>query len=808
MGRMLQVFEYNQANTSRKLFRHKKHHDDLEAPRNSLEFTIEPPQTYHVLHEDIPYSCQVKQKSSKSIHCPNGATMKKLITDDEMSKILHAKRNAPGVVARLMGVDTGFPSVESINEKPSSSTPDISLLSTSSEQMNQELVRCYTKLDSDQSRNFTMMTKLWPREHPQEELLQKFKKEFEACQASKSQQQTRSLHLDRNLLVLEGNQSPAQENLTILRMARHMETKRTSVPDKLIKSRSHLLTRKTMIDDQQGNAFQYKVKTSKKFGSNVEKKMAPKRRVKPGRDEYLAVTKFDKKQEISSSPTRIVVLKPSIESVNIGEEGNMEDFLREVKERLRLEIQGKTRNSSTARGIFHEASFGESSNDSKNIAQHIAKKIKENVTREISTTLKRSESTRSCRSEIQINALDSLKFINRDTRKYITERLKNVLKNQEDVQDPLPYRGRSEGLRLEVMPELSETGTKLRNWEEKRSVDESKSLSFRCKRKIKLAFKDEQLSPMNLVRSYSAPARGTAFGKLLLEDQYVITGAHIHKKQESSEQNSPQMRKRKKDSFSIKGRVLNLKQNLILKRKLFAKKLRSIDKSTSSIVFESLNPIVIAPSVVMNFGTVQDNHTEVPPSPASMSSSHPSPLSPLEAPFTEEPHSSPASNEFSSVFSEMTIGEHQPSYEDEQVELRDNLITAGLCEGRPLGQTLLSRETIPRWLSQKMEEKYNWNGREIGINHSMLLDLVNEMIQSCKVPQGKRLLDVLWHELQMNTSTGGNESDSLESIVAFDLKLIPWSSLCHEVVNLVGREMELLIFGELIDEFVCAFFCN
>lgn len=84
------------------------------------------------------------------------------------------------------------------------------------------------------------------------------------------------------------------------------------------------------------------------------------------------------------------------------------------------------------------------------------------------------------------------------------------------------------------------------------------------------------------------------------------------------------------------------------------------------------------------------------------------------------------------------------------------------------------------------------------MKHNILFDLMNEMIHSCKVP-----------ESEMKTRTALNESNNSidkDCMVAFDLKLTSWSGSSQKAVDFVGSEMELLIFGELIDELVCEFF--
>ncbi|KAJ0969084.1 hypothetical protein J5N97_021961 [Dioscorea zingiberensis] len=830
----------------------------------------------------------------------NGAPMKKLI-DEEMSNKTKAKHNTPSVVARLMGMEAlpsettaGAPSVESNSEQPRnnmvktelihvSSTHHTSGSSISFKQNKKELVPFDTKLDSSQTTKSSRMTKPQPREHPQEELLQKFKKEFEAWQASKSQERSRILDLDSSHQQLKENVIIAQKNLTKEKMARYMDAKRTSMGEI---SNDHLSMNRPKFHARQGSGFHHEVHTGKQPRSNLKDDQQLRSRKKTYSVEHLPISKFEEKWDRTSSPTRIVVLKPTSESDEIEEswfgtsgiaekDDSMENFLQEVKERLRLEIQGKSRNTtSAARGNASKISLNERPTDTKHVARHIAKQIRESVTRDLGTTLLRSESTRSHRSEIQCNEPDSPEFINKDTRRILSERLKNVLKCEADVQNPLSHKRRSgttltmpEGLRMQQITEFSKSGKKVSYWEEKNSMAESKTHSFRREREIAMAFDDKELlSPRNLIRSFSAPVTGTAFAKLLLEDQHALTGAHIRRKHEASEQNSPKVRKNKKDGFSLKGKVSNLKQNLSLKGKLFGKKMQPVDKS-GAYEFEPLKPIVTVPSV--------DNYTEVPPSPASLSSSphddfsrpgHPSPVSPLEAPFIEDPHSSYVSAEFSLEFPELaTLSEQaensgqvdveiveKPS-EDETFEgaveveghvgsyIRDILLAAGLYEGEAFNRTFLRWDAltkpIPIWVFDEVEETYSKNEREdnseclkcccaeTDIGHKMLFDLLNEALpqvltmrvigssfKRClagppTVPRGKKLLDNLWHQIKMYSNPPLDESHSLDDMMIRDLKMTPWSSLSHEDIDSMGREMEMVIIAELIDEFVCEMCC-
>lgn len=180
--------------------------------------------------------------------------------------------------------------------------------------------------------------------------------------------------------------------------------------------------------------------------------------------------------------------------------------------------------------------------------------------------------------------------------------------------------------------------------------------------------------------------------------------------------------------------------------------------------------------------------------------------------------------------------------EDEAVEaedpakayIRDVLVTTGMYEGQCYDQvfsrwTLLTKP-ISQWVFEKVEELYDngkvndgesllYNGNT-NVGHKMLFDLINEALPRAiqttmtgstfktwvlgpkRLPHGKKLLDDLWRQIERHTNFQRDASYSLDNLVAGDLITAPWSGLLHEDIDVMGMEIECLILGELIDEFV------
>lgn len=543
-------------------------------------------------------------------------TSVKLLINEEIPSRETIKRGGPGVVARLMGMDTLPPEKgqkihgkESFDENPRKNisrvprfvnakfelnSPSSTTFSQSKEQTSPNSNK---KQYSSPSTKSSSLAKPLRREHPQEELLQKFKKEFESWQASKSWEC--SSNIDQNDSS-QGLKKEQNSNLNMEKMTSYSNSNRHRAQKKPIET-----------DD-----------LDKQCVPVIKDDMATKKKLAANSFEAVSRSKFQETSSRSCSPTRIVILKPSsdineVEELRTGsseavEKGNsMEHFLEEVKERLWLEMEGKGKKYSTRRGNSVHTSLHERSTDPKQLARDIANHVRESVTKDLGATSARSESTRSYRNDFHVNEHDAQDSIKKDTRKFISDRLKNVLKDDAEFEKPMFDDGRAGNSLLIKEKEGSESMTDFSKeekgasfWEDRKAVHESIPRYSR-REHVKLAeFDADAMSPPNLIRSFSAPASRTAFGKLLLEDLHVATGAHISRKYETSEYDSESINRDKKDGFNLKGRVSTLRRNLNFKGKIFGKKMPSLGE-TPSESFNYIKSMETMPSVIRNFGMVQ-----------------------------------------------------------------------------------------------------------------------------------------------------------------------------------------------------------
>jgi DUF761-associated sequence motif len=330
--------------------------------------------------------------------------VKKLIEEEISNKATDGFKR-PSVVARLMGMD------QLPKETNKESIPKRDPIEDGAS----------TSKNRSKTRHKLFPLKPHSREHPQEEALQKFKKEFEAWQASKLLEQSRSLEL---------------ENFSKQKFVRSLSLHETNKGKDAI--------------------FEEKISCSK-----------------PGSHLIHLPT-----GERSTSPRRIVILKPcsdmafdmeesTIPSPEIMKrENNMMDFLEEVKNKLKLEIEGKSKKEKT---------------DPKQIARNIANQIRETVVQDLNGTLTRSESARSyTNGSIHLQE-------NGDTKSLLSEKIKSVLKREIEAAAPLRSR--------KPTYEIKRRGKKAKDREEVRSATQSDTKSF----------EEGEASPRNLVRSFSAP---------------------------------------------------------------------------------------------------------------------------------------------------------------------------------------------------------------------------------------------------------------------------------------------------------------
>ncbi|KAJ6774757.1 RB1-INDUCIBLE COILED-COIL PROTEIN [Salix purpurea] len=346
--------------------------------------------------------------------------MKRLI-NEEISQQSSAKKNAPSIVARLMGVDM-LPletksAVQKIDNKKAITETKISkkeknerrsaahLSSNSSSYRQMELDSLYDgkEQDADRWSKGQKLGKPSPREHPQEEELQKFKKEFEAWQTARFKECSKVVEHD-----CTPGQLRVQENINKKKMALDVDSR---IPASERHAEPQGLTSKPRSHERSG--LQHPRHKVELFP--VEQDFFPARNRIVSRNIEHSMINYDEKQDNSSAHTRIVILKPGPDRIcdydeswtsssgTFEDRGSIEDFLQEVKERLKCELQGKTHRSSVVRGSGIETPFNERPSDPKQIAQHIAKQVRDSVTRDLGMNLLRSESTRSYRSEIQFD---------------------------------------------------------------------------------------------------------------------------------------------------------------------------------------------------------------------------------------------------------------------------------------------------------------------------------------------------------------------------------------------------------------------
>ncbi|GLT39351.1 hypothetical protein SLA2020_135480 [Shorea laevis] len=884
MGRLFHLLDFNQGSMARKIRKHRKHDDGLEAPRNSLELQVGTSQSYNDVGDML-----VEEDWSRKNYYPTEASVKKLINED-ISQQTKTRQNAPSIVARLMGMDAlpadtkSAVQVQPVEEKINklgvkhpgrngrNSVAQLSSNSSNSRQMDLDLIYGSEDRNAGRSSIGQNFGRPKPHEHPQEEELQKFKKEFEAWQAARCRECSNIVQLGS--IERQGLPEEKHKKKKMATFASAVE----KIRDEPIEPATSIL--KASSDEKSGlhqnrHKIEYIPDKRKEWFSSRSRSMSA---------DFEQFSMIDYGGKLDTAPTRIVILKPGPDRFcddeesltsslgTLEERGNIENFLEEVKERLKLELQGKTpKRSSVVRGSGIETPFSEKPSDPKQIARHIAKQARENVSRDIGTELLRSESTRSYRSEIQYNGPVSPEYINRDTRRFLSERLRNVLNPETHLDAPICARGSSGSFmfdnrsnRLKQMQETVKSRNQQSSWEIVRDEKEVQTRSFRHGDADGVLHRE--VSPRNLIRSLSAPVSGTSFGRLLLEDRRVITGAQIRRKHEGINNVSVDVRKRKKERFNFKEKVSNIRYSFALRRRLFGKKTQSMVESKNA-ADNLVKDIMSGPTVLMNFSERLENSTEVPPSPASVCSStqeelwrqvdHLSPISTPDATGGEENGIPQVFKEISSNLNELRRQLHElvsdsteeRTFEEEPTEseiidiedqaeayIRDLLVASGLYDGtydksmsrwdplaRPISNTVFEQvEESYRKLPKEDESTAN-DHNEKEADHKVLLDLLNEalsrvlgppvtmskfrrkLISSYTLPPPHRmkLLDSVWKIIRVHLYPPTDRSYySLDGMVAQDLGSTPWFGLMDDETNVLGMEVARHILEDLVGETV------
>ncbi|CAL9100690.1 unnamed protein product [Musa acuminata var. zebrina] len=607
---ILQFFDIGQACSSCKsLMLSSRRNNGLEAPRNTLEFPMKMYQSFQVVHEEI-------------LH---GTDTGRLIAE-EIPQITKDQCNRPSVAARLMGMDA-LPSdikpllcAEQLNdekgprkEPSTTSNQQASLALKSMRYSNTELFPYNIKQDFDQHTRKLEMNKPQTCEHPQEELLQKFKREFEAWQASKVWEKSVTLELGNDREKKKYISTLPQEGVEKEKVSRHVDHKRSSFVTKTTETRWHVPTARPNMNQEQDDLLKYEAFASEHNENALTEENSPR----DNRRSSFFAPQYDHRMNMSASPRRIVILKPCYEMyhkteeslgsrVMLEEEKNMHDFLEQVKERLIVELQWKPRFETATDWTRPEAFVTKGFADSKYL---VPKCLNQNRgdSEDNKATLMRPKSTRTYRNEIQPSEKAYPEIIDQEMVTPLSERVKNVLKDETDIRYPF---NSSSTLTMSLPSKEAEKfnlirqfGKKVTSWDDTKALIGSKSF----KHDQGHAFDDGEESSRNLVRSFSAPVSGIAFGKLLLEDKHSMTSVLTCRKHEVSQNDLMEARKNKNGAFDMKSRVTCLRQNFTLKEKLFRKRIQLMDELAED-EFPSMKTTENTPSVLMNLGFAQASY--------------------------------------------------------------------------------------------------------------------------------------------------------------------------------------------------------
>ncbi|XP_073296533.1 uncharacterized protein [Primulina huaijiensis] len=789
----------------------------------------------------------------------------KTLMSEEISRRTSTNQNLPSVVARLMGVEMlPFDSKSEAqlgaikNKSPTSELLDKEWPEKRSN-ISQQLVSGsgghYRDSYSDMCSSRVQVNKCKTREHPQEEELQKFKKEFEAWQATRFKQCSKNVEFSSN-----PNQLIAQADLNRERIIFYANSKRTSTCERMNKPKNFAV----LAGPNETPALQ-SCKKKNKYYSSDEKNSLRSNATTRTHYSYYQPMNSNRLLDMASASAEIVTRRPGPAPMGLNEDswnstpctsqyrGSEEDFLEEVKERLNIELHGKSsERSSTARGGGIETPYWEKPSESRQIAQNLAQEVRESAVNVLGMDLIRSESTKSHGKEIWFNGTGSPEFINRDTRRFLAKRLRNFLKGETNQEIPIADRYRSK-----LLTSNNNKGrTGFSRYPNKFTNElEKPNRPFRRELEGSKMYPKEQ-SPQSLMRTLSAPVCGSPFGKLLLEDHHVLTGAQIRRKLEIIDKVSTKAKKQNKETFSIREKVSTLTGKLFLHRRV---------KSTvepHQIKNDLFRDITSGPTVLMGYFETNENSTEVPPSPASvcscshdefwrpMDNSSPSSSSDVhqledgDMPFVFREINSNLNelrkklNQLECADPEEDINEQRPSEVEADVENQDEayikylLIAAGLYDGscnRSLSNWNTMGKPISNHVFEEVEDSYRTTTKvdEIcskyqKLNHKMIFDLLNEVLPNIlrpstnqsrymaktfgyayKTPLGKKLLFHVWEFIRLYVNSPSDKSYyALDSLLTRDWKLSTLSHLIDDDINSIGLEIESQIMKELIEEMV------
>ncbi|KAF8659488.1 hypothetical protein HU200_058430 [Digitaria exilis] len=678
------------------------------------------------------------------------------------------------------------------------------------------------------------------RLHPQEDLLQKMKQDFQAWQAS------RAALVDACSAThqpLDGRciQMTAQENLRRQKMARYgfnvaddcskvVALEKKGLRNAVVVREENDSETAATTDEPLEPPSQETVITVLRATSPCAAAVSEKfKDFEPGKDGHDRISSASD-EEMLCSTAPIVLLKPASSDIllldvadgckkplfglpKLNRNGNISRLLQEVKEMLHKELQQV--NASSSNKVTWATGAKEQ------IGRSVAKQTREETAAEdrLSKRFSRSESFRGFRSDRRRNEATTT-----TTKQASPERVGILTRNNILARKPLK---RVTSLRDETVSsptnkdEESMSSCSITSRGRFRSLaDVSPSgvgfgeQSFRSE----CLMMRHNVSPARaLFRSFSAPESGF-FSLGLFGDGGVRSATH-----EASEGAAAVMTSQRSTSFSfIRGTVSSLRHSFNLRRHLFRRKMHWSKKM-------SLEVGEIQPQ--MATGTT-------PPSPetfnlfkVAQAKLSPKCLSEFEAPASELSYRTDITVE--------TACNHDKAY------IRDILVAAGLydddgsLDNKANGRVDSMARPICDDIFEEVEDIYYYRGKycddAIGVcnddaggnaaDHRMLFDLANEALQSlvmqgakvgCSLRQwvidstgvsrGRRLVDDVWQQVQILRNPEMQEMQTIDSMVAYEIRKSVWADVLYEDVYVVGRKIERAIFDELIEDLLIEVF--
>nr|CAB3461899.1 unnamed protein product [Digitaria exilis] len=646
------------------------------------------------------------------------------------------------------------------------------------------------------------------RLHPQEDLLQKMKQDFQAWQAS------RAALVDACSAThqpLDGRciQMTAQENLRRQKMARYgfnvaddcskvVALEKKGLRNAVVVREENDSETAATTDEPLEPPSQETVITVLRATSPCAAAVSEKfKDFEPGKDGHDRISSASD-EEMLCSTAPIVLLKPASSDIllldvadgckkplfglpKLNRNGNISRLLQEVKEMLHKELQQV--NASSSNKVTWATGAKEQ------IGRSVAKQTREETAAEdrLSKRFSRSESFRGFRSDRRRNEATTT-----TTKQASPERVGILTRNNILARKPLK---RVTSLRDETVSsptnkdEESMSSCSITSRGRFRSLaDVSPSgvgfgeQSFRSE----CLMMRHNVSPARaLFRSFSAPESGF-FSLGLFGDGGVRSATH-----EASEGAAAVMTSQRSTSFSfIRGTVSSLRHSFNLRRHLFRRKMHWSKKM--SLEVGEIQPQMATgttPPSPETFNLFKANLTELPPSPVSPlevvghSCRHffsdlnctfpelsPKCLSEFEAPASELSYRTDITVE--------TACNHDKAY------IRDILVAAGLYDD-----------------DGSLDNKAN--GRVDSMARPICDDIFEE-VEDIYYYRGKYCDDAIGVQILRNPEM--QEMQTIDSMVAYEIRKSVWADVLYEDVYVVGRKIERAIFDELIEDLLIEVF--